>query len=211
MERKRILEKQSITEEIKLLKKYIETDQATIDRLYKQTNCTDYTSAQIEKLTTKNEERTTTLAKLEQKYTDIEQGLYDDEINAEYKKTASDIKAKAVETKRKKVVENEEKRVLEEKSKEYYDTGRSYDRKQKYEQKDMDRSYNYFLNVCSSVPEYMSKKLKNMPNNKGYIWRGVHCYGERPAELNQPICMFENKKGILLTHEWTSTDYNVWQ
>ncbi len=210
MERKRILEKQSISEEIKLLKKYIETDQATIDRLYKQTNCTDYTTAQIDKLTLKNEERLVTIEKLEQRYNDVGLGLCDDEINTEYKQTAIDIKAKSVETKRKKIVEKEEQKVLEEKSKVYYDTSRHSDRQHKYDQKDMDRSYNYFLNVCGSVPEYMSKKLKNMPNNKGYIWRGVFCYGEKPAEENQSICMFENKKGVLLTHEWTSTDYNVW-
>ena len=50
----------------------------------------------------------------------------------------------------------------------------------------------------------MRAKLDNMPNNKGYIWRGVHFYGLKdPEHEKADIVMFENKKGILHIHEWT--------
>lgn len=51
----------------------------------------------------------------------------------------------------------------------------------------MDKSYQYFLKINDTVPDYMLKKLKNMPANKGYIWRSVFCFGEQKAELHQPL------------------------
>ena len=31
----------------------------------------------------------------------------------------------------------------------------------------------------------MQKNLKEMPNNKGYLWRGVTFYGDMPEENNE--------------------------
>ena len=210
MEQKRIKEKQNITENIRQLRKYIETDEATIAR-YKQNTSNDFNMTQIDKMTHRNEERQAELEKSEKRYNDIELGLCDKEINDEYTKISNDIKQKTIETKRKKDTEKEDKKVLEIKSKTFYDNGKNADKKFRYTQRDMDKSYQYFLKINDTVPDYMLKKLKNMPSNKGYIWRSVFCFGEQKAELNQPIYMFETKKGVLITHEWTSTDYNVWE
>ena len=210
MEQKRIKEKQNITENIRQLRKYIETDEATIAR-YKQNSNNDFNMTQIDKMTLKNEERQAQIEKSEKRYNDIELGLCDQEINEEYTKISNDIKQKTIETKRKKDIEKEDKKVLEIKSKVFYDNGKNSDKKFRYTQRDMDKSYQYFLKINDTVPDYMLKKLKNMPANKGYIWRSVFCFGEQKAELNQPLFMFETKKGVLITHEWTVTDYNVWE
>ena len=210
MDQKRIKEKQNITENIRQLRKYIETDEATIAR-YKQNSNNDFNMTQIDKMTLKNEERQAQIEKSEKRYNDIELGLCDQEINEEYTKISNDIKQKTIETKRKKDIEKEDKKVLEIKSKVFYDNGKNSDKKFRYTQRDMDKSYQYFLKINDTVPDYMLKKLKNMPANKGYIWRSVFCFGEQKAELNQPLFMFETKKGVLITHEWTVTDYNVWE
>lgn len=83
------------------------------------------------------------------------------------------------------------------------------DRKSGYQTK-RDKEYEHFLRVCDSIPDYMLKKLKTMPNNKGYIWRNVFCYGNLKAEEGQPTIMFEKKNGILVIHEWTNTEYKIW-
>ena len=210
MEQKRIKEKQNITENIRQLRKYIETDEATIAR-YKQNSNNDFNMTQIDKMTLKNEERQAQIEKSEKRYNDIELGLCDQEINEEYTKISNDIKQKTIETKRKKDIEKEDKKVLEIKSKVFYDNGKNSDKKFRYTQRDMDKSYQYFLKINDTVPDYMLKKLKNMPANKGYIWRSVFCFGEQKAELHQPLFMFETRKGVLITHEWTVTDYNVWE
>ena len=210
MEQKRIKEKQHITENMRQLRKYIETDEATIAR-YKQNSSNDFNITQIDKMTRRNEERQAELEIEEKRYNDIELGLCDKEINDEYTKISNEIKQKTIETKRKKDTEKEDKKVLEIKSKVFYDNGKNADKKFRYTQKDMDKSYQYFLKINDTVPDYMLKKLKNMPGNKGYIWRSVFCFGEQEAELNQPIFMFETKKGVLITHEWTPTDYNIWE
>lgn len=210
MDQKRIKEKQNITENIRQLRKYIETDEATIAR-YKQNSNNDFNMLQIDKMTLKNEERQAQIEKSEKRYNDIELGLCDQEINEEYTKISNDIKQKTIETKRKKDIEKEDKKVLEIKSKVFYDNGKNSDKKFRYTQRDMDKSYQYFLKINDTVPDYMLKKLKNMPANKGYIWRSVFCFGEQKAELHQPLFMFETRKGVLITHEWTVTDYNVWE
>jgi hypothetical protein len=41
-----------------------------------------------------------------------------------------------------------------------------------------------------------------MPNNKGYIWRGVQYYGHKDPEGNNCV-LFESKRGVLHIHEWS--------
>ena len=75
----------------------------------------------------------------------------------------------------------------------------------------MDKSWQYFVKSKDSLPEYMSKKLKNMSNNKGYIWKNIYYYGERQAIPGEPVILFETQKeGILVIHEITNKEYKIW-
>jgi hypothetical protein len=57
----------------------------------------------------------------------------------------------------------------------------------------------------------MLKKLKSMSNNKGYIWKNIYCYGERPASIGEPVILFETQKdGLLIIHETTDSEYKIW-
>ena len=69
-------------------------------------------------------------------------------------------------------------------------------------QKWLDRTENYF-------PAWKLKKLKNMPNNKGYIWRGIYYYGYKPAIPHQPIILFEQKGKKLYIHEITKQFHKI--
>ena len=58
-----------------------------------------------------------------------------------------------------------------------------------------------------SLPGYIARNLKNMPNNKGYIWRSVCYYGHKTANENEPTFLFEKKHGTLYIHEYTHNEY----
>jgi hypothetical protein len=50
-----------------------------------------------------------------------------------------------------------------------------------------------------------------MPNNKGYIWKNISCYGERPPTPGEPVILFETQKdGLLIIHETTDKETKIW-
>lgn len=61
---------------------------------------------------------------------------------------------------------------------------------------------NYMDRVTSQLPRYMKKNLKEMPNNKGYIFKNVWFYGELPRQRKEQI-MFEKRGDILRIHKIT--------
>lgn len=77
-------------------------------------------------------------------------------------------------------------------------------------QKEMDRSYRHYLKTVDTIPDFINKKLARMPNNKGYIWRGIHCYGALPHEPGEPIVMFEKRGNTLAIYETTDDRHKVY-
>ena len=77
-----------------------------------------------------------------------------------------------------------------------------------YQEKEYNKCQGYYENVMDTVPTYMSKNLDEMPNNKGYIWRGVWHFGKLPNEKtrdgkNSPLVMFEKRgQGVLVINEF---------
>lgn len=71
--------------------------------------------------------------------------------------------------------------------------------KGKYEQRkrerEIQREYRRYLKTISSLPDYLKKKLRKMPNNKGFIWRDVWFWGDKKEEKGKPLQMFQNRKG----------------
>lgn len=82
-------------------------------------------------------------------------------------------------------------------------------REERYKQKDILRSQDYFEKVYTTLPNFMSKKLKNMPCNKGYIWRGVWFFGLKKEESKDTL-MFEKKgKDKLYIHHYRNNMYTL--
>jgi hypothetical protein len=64
------------------------------------------------------------------------------------------------------------------------------------------RGYRHYWNAIDTLPPYMEKNLKEMPNNKGYRWKNVVFYGALPANENHSTIIFEkNPKGLII-HEY---------
>jgi len=79
--------------------------------------------------------------------------------------------------------------------------------------KDMNYALRHFYKAEDTLPNYMRRNLADMPNNKGYIWKGVYFYGDLPAEDDKDsMLLFEKpSKDVLLIHEWKEDTYNVFK
>ena len=72
------------------------------------------------------------------------------------------------------------------------------------------KSYKHFQNLNNSIPQFILEKLENMPNNKGYIWKGIYCFGQLPPDSLDKHCLFEKHRDLLIIHEWNSKEYKIW-
>jgi hypothetical protein len=76
-------------------------------------------------------------------------------------------------------------------------------------EKQMDRTYNYYLRTVSFLPSFMQDNLRNMPGNKGYVWRGIVFFGQQPPEDPDLKVLFERNGSILYIHEIRNDGYKV--
>ena len=77
--------------------------------------------------------------------------------------------------------------------------------------KDYDYFYKNFCKINETFPTYMTDKLKEMPNNRGYIWRNCYFYGEKPREKGQPDVLFEKKGQCLFIHEYYKNEHRLYE
>lgn len=76
----------------------------------------------------------------------------------------------------------------------------------------MKREWNWVCRMDSYLPNYMRDNLKRMANNKGYIWKGIHYYGIRPAEHAKDITtMFEKHNHVQIIHEYGPNFYRIFE
>jgi hypothetical protein len=173
---------------------------------------TNFSKAQIHKIIEKNKERVNEMNILEKRLADLKAGLLDNELRVEVRAQmdeARDKKRLTMQRKKDLAADKEAKSIL---SKAYYQATRKQDRRNKYANKNMNRSYRHFTRACNSIPGYMLRNLSDMPNNKGYFWKSVACYGDLPREIGQPTVLFDRRRGgIMVIHEWSPDEYKVYE
>lgn len=148
----------------------------------------------IEKIELKIKEKLDIIENYKEKIKKIKKGELDNEIEKEYRKNRDIQNDKLKETKEKR----EQKKIDNENKNERL---RNYNRMvYKNSQRDIDRSYRWFQKTCNRFPANLDKKLDNMPNNMGYIWKGIHFYGKLPEEDPNTLIMFEKKDNFLYTY-----------
>ena len=208
---KRTSEINKIQDQIRHYKSCIQNDTSTIERFRRLTNKEGYYTEQIDIRIAKNIEREKEIKALENRICDVKLGVYDVEFVESEKISTEEIKLKLEDNKRRKEYDIQKKKEEINISKAFEQSIRRTDRNFQYNKREMDKSWQYFVKSKDSFPEYMIKKLKNMPNNKGYIWKSIYYYGERPAVAGEPVILFETQKeGILVIHEITNTEYKIW-
>ncbi len=66
----------------------------------------------------------------------------------------------------------------------------------------MKRQWEWLCQQEQNLPDYIRTNLDRMPNNKGYIWKGIWYFGHQPEEDPTTLIMFEKKGGgDMLVHE----------
>jgi len=91
-----------------------------------------------------------------------------------------------------------------EKLDEFYKQENRLRRNDRILQHQMKKEYEWLCRQDERLPDYIRTNLQKMPNNKGYIFRGIHYYGALPAEKNNDLLiMFERPPGVadMLIHE----------
>lgn len=210
MENRRTNEKNRIRTIIKDITCFINTDKSTIIR-FKSLPQTDFNIKQIDKLTAKNQERDDTIQELTERLEQVERGELDSELEGEYLLMVEEIRKKDNEHKIKKQQESEHLKERSEISKKFYKNEKTGDRQHRYTEKDIDRSMGYFERACDSLPDYIKNNIKDMPNNKAYLWRDVYFFGERDEEPGEPVIIFEKRNGNMMITEWHKYETLVYE
>jgi len=195
--------------EINYLQASKRADEEVLENLLHQTDC-PYIQHQIQQITAKNIQRHETIQELTQKLQDLHEGKLDNEIKAEIILSTQQHENAEGAAKDKKIELKKEKKISYKKSSEFYLSMVKADRQHKYRNKDMQRALNYYHRTCDTIPDYIHRNLKEMPNNKGYIWRGIWCLGDLPAERNKPLTLFERRKNLLIISEFTTAEVRVY-
>lgn len=206
---KRRTELNRIKFQIRQEKIYIQNDLIAIERINKQSSrwAVDQVNIRRDKIV----QREKIIEALQKKSLEVENGLFDKELLNSENYVHNEIRIKQEEVKKNKDYEKDIKQTAVNRSKIFEQTARREDRNVIYNKREIDKNFQYFIKAKETIPDYISKKLKSMPNNKGYIWKNIHCYGERPPTIGESVILFETQKeGLLVIHEITDKEYKIW-
>ena len=202
--------KNIINNDIKSTELTITRSEDTIQRLKNQKS-DEFVINQISKLKILIDEKTEYLEKIRNDLIDIEAGEFDEEITKQYLEQQVKHEKREKEVEKSKNAKGIEKEKTQNISKSYMKNIIAQARTNRQYEKEMNYAQKYFFKVEEQLPDYMKRNLSDMPNNKGYIWRGVYFYGDLPEEQG-PVIMFEKQKGtLLIIHEYNVTDYKRYE
>lgn len=150
--------------------------------------------------------------KINREITEIEEGNQDDTIQIDIKKTEDKIQAKHNKTVDKKKNETIKKKEGEKRMLDVRQEERKEDKKGYRLKKEIDYEFKKYYYLCESIPNYITNNLETMPNNKGYIYRGLYLYGKQDKDNNDTITLFEKpNKDVLLIHEWRGNTFTKYE
>jgi len=200
--RKRELKK--IDTEIRELEGFNKIDSATIQRFKQSGTENKFMIEQISKKTILVSNRNETIATLKERAPLVNSGVFDNELAHNQAIVKSVMNMKTIDKFEKKIKIKEDDKGNKIISDKYYKSMSTWDKGKR----DYKYFYKVFLKNSSTIPDRLTKKLLNLPNNKGYIWRGVSFYGHKPAERNKPVIMFEETRDrTLIIHEYHPKEY----
>jgi hypothetical protein len=198
MDQIRLSEKNLIKIDIKDKQVSISRNKETIKRLSNIQEHQSFYRKQIDKLNEKIKEDEQKIIEYEEKLIQISNGLLDDElmdrriVNNDKMKKRDDISSKKVIEKNEK--KDEDKKILDNEYKNF----RKNDGTSEYS---LNKETNKFFDNNNKIPDYMKQNLKDMPSNKGYIWKNILCFGELPKESDNLILFEKCRNNILKIHE----------
>lgn len=211
MEVQRRIRKNKIINDIRDANIFINRSEETIKRIKNSQMGETYIKAQIVKFKNAIEEKQKLLEQLNKDIHAVSLGHLDYEIEQEKKNNQTRLKYIRKEKDKASAIKKEEKDEKKEVFQNYWKGILNASRNYRQTERDVKYAYKHYNKVIDSLPSYIKKNLADMPNNKGYIWRNVHFYGELPEDSKTRV-MFEKKRGgILIIHEHTDSDYKIYE
>jgi len=204
MESIRLNEKNNIQNEIKRTELLIKRNNETIERLRVSQENKEFNQKQIEKIKKGQNDFENKINILKNRYEELISGKLDNELMSVLNKNVKNIKQKEDTATNKKINDKKEKNDRER----LHLNKDSKFRRNEISSYQINKETDRFIRDCDTVPDYILNNLKEMPCNKGYIWKGIHCYGEKPAESDTTI-MFEKCRGGILKIYETGKDYRI--
>jgi hypothetical protein len=205
----RIKEKNKTTLLIKEAENIIKRNTETIKRFSLLPHST-FNDNKIKSMKEQNTVKETYISEMKTRIEKIDKGEIDAELKTEYEinKKKEDVKREEKIQKLNSIAKdkNEKKTMLDL----HYTTENNTRRNNKYAEQNMTRAYDYFIKANSSIPDYILKNLKHMPNNKGYIWKGICCYGDLDADSNKVILTEKLYNNVTKIHEWDEYEYIIY-
>ena len=195
---------------IRQLTTYNEYDNNTIRRVGMNTSEDEFFTIQNTKLTLKISDRDKLVREHRLKIDDIQNGKYDIDIQNDYDNSIRLRNQKTNETRQKKNESKEVKREMTQISMNFYKSVKESDRVNRNFERNMNYYYEKYLKTLDTIPAYINEKLNKMPNNKGFIWRGIYCFGKLRATRTKLI-LGERNTGVLYEHEFLPSHHNVWK
>lgn len=209
MESYRLIEKNRILSELSSCRTRISRAENQLAELKKSTD-NEYISAQTDKNQSTISGQQEKVQEFEQRLVDLAKGILDDEIMSMIQTNTSLVKQKNEKAQKKKAVKAENDSKNAKIAERQYQKNREIDYKNRVSMYEMQRAYERLCDM--DFPSYLSANLRDMPNNKGYIWRGVWYMGQLPPENNGVCVMFEKQRGdVMIIHEYTSTEHVIYK
>jgi hypothetical protein len=193
MDKLRITEKNKANLELKSLETSIKRNSDTISRLKAQESST-FNKNQIEKLTKFISDNQKQADELREKIKQINNGYFDVQISEQNKEHKIEAKKNFELTEKKNNEKITKKKDEEQRVKNFISHDKLHHKSEVNEysiQKDVER---FFKNL-SSIPDYMCSNLKEMTCNKGYVWKGIWCFGDIDIKKYQQLIIFEKMRG----------------
>lgn len=98
---------------------------------------------------------------------------------------------------------------LKQKSDHYFDIESQERRNERSLRYHMKKQWEWLCKQDQHLPDYIRTNLEKMPNNKGYIWKGIWYFGHQPEEDSSTLIMFEKQgNGDMLVHEIKTNAYH---
>lgn len=187
MQQLRLSEKNKIVQLQKSNDLSIKRAKDTIARLRTQEQST-FNKQQIQNANALIEKLKNEALELNQKISDIQAGKLDDELSELLKTERANIEKKQASIQKKK----DEKDLIKKKDNDILQN--YYKKSNGHTDYFLKKEDDKFYRLCASIPSWIEDKLKELPNNKGYIWRGLWCPGYLPSN-SKYISMIEKIKG----------------
>jgi len=138
----------------------------------------------------------------------LERGDLDEDIQAEMNENMKQVEQKRLIQDKKDRLAAERDAINRKIASTYQQKQRNVDYLNRSSLYQMQKEYERLCDM--DIPSYISDNLRTMPNNKGYVWRGVWLFGEKPAEKG-PCVMFEKQRETMFIHEIFEKEHHVYK